>query len=307
MSIPQATFRLVVELAATGERLDLYLARSLAGVSRKRVKRALDGGRVILDGQVVRRAGYLLVGGERLVATMETDAANTKTPPEIIFQDDVLLAINKPAGIAAHRTTDSESNALDLVSGHLGRSENPPILLHRLDKDTSGVLLFALTSEANLEVSRQFSHREVQKTYLALVAGGPPAKFVVKNNLAAKKRGRTVAVTRGGQVAETEFTTLVRGPGYALVEARPRTGRTHQIRAHLAGEGFPLLGDTLYGGPDFIPLAGRETAVHRHLLHAAGLTLKHPVTGEKVVINAPTPQDFLSFQSPLGSSNETPW
>ena len=291
----ETTCRLTVETSAAGERLDSYLARRLDGVSRKRVKRALDGGQIFLDGQVIRRAGHLLAGGEQVIATVDVDSRNPLSPPPVLFRDEHLLAIDKPAGLAPHRTPGGGANAHDLVTEQLGRHHNPPILLHRLDKDTSGVLLFALTPEANRELSRQFSAREVRKTYLALVAGEPPATFAVRNHLKAKNRGRTVAVSSGGQLAETDFRTLASGSAIALVEARPRTGRTHQIRVHLAGSGFPLLGDTLYGGPSFVSPGEQTLAVPRHLLHAVRLSFTHPDSEETIVIEAPIPEDFRSF------------
>ncbi|MDO3379500.1 RluA family pseudouridine synthase [Geoalkalibacter halelectricus] len=288
------THRIGVEAQARGERLDLFLARRIAGVSRKKIKRALDDNRVSVDGRVVRRAGQVLVGGEQIVAEVEVDEAPPRHTLEIIFQDQTLLALNKPAGLAVHGGPGAGANALDLVRERLGANA-APILLHRLDQDTSGVLLFALDAAANRELARQFSAREVQKTYLALVSGDPPDSFVVDNHLQPKKRGRTLAVRSGGLAAQTFFTTLMRGEGFALVEARPRTGRTHQIRAHLAGEGFALLGDSLYGGPEFVALNGQTLAVARHLLHAWRLHIHHPLSGAALSLEAPIPQDFKVF------------
>jgi 23S rRNA pseudouridine1911/1915/1917 synthase len=183
------------------------------------------------------------------------------------------------------------------VRGYLrerGREELP-ILLHRLDVDTSGVLLFALTAAANRALYRQMAGREVEKTYLCLAAGDPPDSLRVENQLKAGVRGRTVVIQTGGKQAMTEFRVLKRGAGISMVEARPRTGRTHQIRAHLAGEGYPLLGDRLYGGPAGVVLAGKTLAVRRHLLHAFRLVFRHPGTGENMVIEAPVPEDFKSI------------
>ncbi|HXV73274.1 MAG TPA: RluA family pseudouridine synthase, partial [Sphingomonadales bacterium] len=186
----------------------------------------------------------------------------------------------------------------------------PPILLHRLDADTTGVLLFALTNAANRELSRQFAGREVEKIYLALVAGIPPDSISVNNFLKPGVRGRTVAVPSGGQPAETAFRVLKtyspplsngNDGGFALVEARPMTGRTHQIRAHLAGKGFPLLGDSHYGGPLLVAAGGERLHIRRHLLHAFRLAFRHPATGKETTIEAPLPADFkvvlnLAFQ-----------
>jgi len=287
-----------------GERLDLFIVRSLAGVSRKAVKKALDGGRVFIDGRVERRAGLLLTGTETVDLTLDLPPLPPPLPDlTVLFRDDSLLAIDKPPGLPAHPTVAARPNALDLVIGML-RGEGTtftPVLLHRLDADTSGVLLFALTAAANRQLARQFAERELEKVYLALVAGDPPDSFEVENHLKAGVRGRTVAVASGGQPATTHFRTLKRGlvahsksspPPYSLVEARPKTGRTHQIRAHLSGAGFPLLGDTLYGGPNFIEPGGERLHVRRHLLHAFRLTFRHPVSKEMTSIEAPMPEDF---------------
>jgi len=294
---------LVADGSAAGERLDLFIARSLAGVSRKAVKKALDGGQVFVDGRTERRAGQLLRGSETVTVTLDLPEPVPPAPEiAILYRDEQLLAVDKPAGLPAHPTVAGRANALSLVSELLHEEgEGTPILLHRLDADTTGVLLFALTDAANRELSRQFAEREVEKVYLALVAGIPPDSFRVNNFLKPGVRGRTVAVASGGQPAETFFRTLkINNPplakggkgGFALVEARPKTGRTHQIRAHLAGEGFPLLGDTLYGGPLLVERGGERLPIRRHLLHAFRLSFRHPATGKEMTIEAPLPADF---------------
>lgn len=301
---------LLAETSAAGERLDLFIARSLAGVSRKGVKKALDGGQVFVDGRVQRRAGYLLQGNETISLTLDLPEPAQAVPAlSILYRDEHLLAVAKPAGLPAHPTVAGRVNALSLVTDLL-RGEGrdvPPILLHRLDADTTGVLLFALTDRANRELSRQLAEREVEKVYLALVAGAPPDFFPVRNFLKPGVRGRTMAVASGGQPAETLCHTLKKytppllkggAGGVALIDARPKTGRTHQIRAHLAGAGFPILGDTLYGGPREISVAGEKLLIPRHLLHASRLSFRHPVGGQITTIEAPLPEDFtrvLSF------------
>lgn len=291
------SFRLSVAAADAGERLDVFLARHLSGASRKKIKKALDEGRIQINGVPVRRAGLLLSGGEQLNGTVEAITPEPAFTLDILYQDASLLAVNKPAGLPSHRTSGGGPNAQDLVADILNRTDNPPILLHRLDQDTSGVLLLALTDAANRELARQFSVREVEKTYLALVAGNPPEQFEINNHLKAKSRGRTIAVHSGGQPAQTFFTTLSRYHDIALVEACPRTGRTHQIRAHLAGAGYPLLGDILYGGPGFVEINGQTSAVARHLLHAWKLRIAHPDNGTPLTFEAPLPEDFMGFIS----------
>lgn len=288
---------LIVATAAAGVRLDHYLVLTLAPVSRKAVKRALDSGQVFVDGRCAGRAGTILQGGERIELTIDGETPPAVVPQlSILWQDESLLAINKPAGLPAHPTVSGRPNALDLVSEFIARNGGAerPILLHRLDADTTGLLLFALTREANLSLSRQFSSHQIEKTYLALVSGNPPQHFSVNNHLKAGVRGRTVAVASGGLAAQTDFSTLACREGFALVEARPRTGRTHQIRTHLAGEGYPLLGDTLYGGISSLALATESLSLPRHLLHARALVMMHPQREERQVLIAPLPDDFLA-------------
>jgi 23S rRNA pseudouridine1911/1915/1917 synthase len=253
-----------------------------------------SGGQVFVDGRTERRAGQLLRGSEMVSVTLDLPEPVPAAPElSILYRDEQLLAVDKPAGLPAHPTVAGRANALSLVRELLMREgEGTTILLHRLDADTTGVLLFALTVAANRELSRQFAEREVEKVYLALVAGAPPDSFRVKNFLKPGVRGRTVAVASGGQPAETAFRVLRRGDGVALVEARPMTGRTHQIRAHLAGEGFSLLGDTLYGGPPLMGTGVERLHVRRHLLHAFRLSFHHPATGKEMTIEAPLAEDF---------------
>jgi 23S rRNA pseudouridine1911/1915/1917 synthase len=250
---------------------------------------------VFLDGRVERRAGTLLQGTEHVLLTLELQATETPAPAlRVLYRDADLLAVDKPAGLPAHPTVAGRANALDLVRTLMAEESlsGAPILLHRLDADTTGVLLFALNAAANRVLARQFVRREVEKTYLALVQGQPATAFAVENHLRAGVRGRTVVVRSGGQPASTAFRTLARGEGLALVEARPKTGRTHQIRAHLAAAGHPLLGDPLYGGPATMRLGDRSLTISRHLLHAFRLELLPPGATTRLLIEAPLPEDF---------------
>lgn len=283
-------------LASGGQRLDLFLVGALEGVSRKAIKQALDGGQVFVNGRVARKASQPLAGGDSLRITLSGPAPRLKLEePEILLLDPDLLALNKPAGMPSHPTGSGQLDALSWADEWLRQQGEAggSILLHRLDADTSGVLLLARTAEANRCLARSFAEREMEKCYLALVAGSPPAEFAVDNYLRPGKRGRTQVVHSGGQRAQTQFRTLTQGPGFALVEARPKTGRTHQIRVHLAGSGYPLLGDLLYGGPASLPGAASGLVFRRHLLHAQRLRFNHPRDGRVVTIEAPLPADFL--------------
>ena len=287
---------LSVPLASGGQRLDLFLVGALEGVSRKAIKQALDGGQVFVDGRVARKAAQPLLGGETLRLTLSgLPPRVAPAEPSLLLLDHDLLALNKPAGLPSHPTGSGQLDALSWACGWLRQQGDTgaPILLHRLDADTSGVLLLARTADANRCLAGMFAQREMEKSYLALVAGTPPGEFSVDNYLRPGKRGRTQVVHSGGQRAQTRFRTLAQGPGFALVEALPKTGRTHQIRVHLAESGYALLGDLLYGGAATLPGTASGLVFRRHLLHARRLQFTHPRDGQRVRIEAPIPADFL--------------
>ncbi|PLX97087.1 MAG: RluA family pseudouridine synthase [Desulfuromonas sp.] len=292
---------LFVPAEAAGVRLDIYLTETLSGVSRKQIKKSLDAGKLFIDGRCERRAGTLLQGGEALLVTLEGKAPQKQLAPlTILYRDDDLLALAKPPGLPVHPTTAGRANVLDLLRQQLQQAGESvePVLLHRLDVDTSGLLLFALSPRGNSLLSEQFARHTLQKEYWAMVQGRPPDHFKVENHLRPGRRGRTVAVENVGQPAQTRFQTLAWTPGskevvpLALVAAFPRTGRTHQIRVHLAGLGHPLLGDRLYGGREQLP--GYEIQPRRYLLHAYRLILTHP-NGNRLTLEAPLPEDFEAF------------
>jgi RluA family pseudouridine synthase len=210
---------------------------------------------------------------------------------EILFEDEFLLVVNKPAGIPSQGTVDP--NRMHVMSYLQKQLPQLKLFLHhRLDKDTSGVFLLSKSEKANKRLTEIFSKHEIQKTYVALCK---PRKdfdktdWDVKNHLAPVKNSnrqlmRMVTVKKGGWYAETHFRTLEKRENFYYVEAKPVTGRTHQIRVHLAEDKMPILGDFLYGG--------KSSLVPRLMLHAISLEFPHPITNEKKIITAPLPQDF---------------
>ena len=206
---------------------------------------------------------------------------------DIIHHDEQIIVINKPAGLPV-QPDGWEPDAPYLLK-MLEEKYKRVWVVHRLDKVTSGVMVFARTAEAHRELNRQFERHEVEKVYQAIVEGVPPwdertARHMLQTNVG--RNHRTVVVRKRGKKSETEFRIIKRGQEGALVEARPKTGRTHQIRVHLSAYGFPILGDTLYD-------AAETDLIARPALHAIELTFTHPGSGKRVTYSANPPNDFV--------------
>jgi len=206
---------------------------------------------------------------------------------DIIHLDEHIIVLNKPAGLSVlPEGWDPDAPYLRQM---LEADYKNIFVVHRLDKVTSGVMVFALTAEVHRELNRQFERHEVEKIYHAIVEGLPPwdehtAKHMLQTNVGRKHR--TVVVRKKGKQSETHFKVLKRGQAQALIEAHPKTGRTHQVRVHLSALGFPLLDDVLYG-------ASETDFIARPALHAATLTFTHPGSGKRVTFTTDPPNDFL--------------
>lgn len=272
-------------------------------VPRARVRALVASGAARVDGVVVRVAGRPLRAGQLVEARVEagllragaekTDRPFALTEAAILFRDDALVAVDKPPGLPTHPTADPHRPSLvsHLVAWLGGPGAAPALAVHqRLDRDTSGVVLFGIDPRANEGLARAFAGRQARKTYLALVArpAGPVARRLrIDTALGMADRGGRVRVGGpGAREASTEVVVREVLPRALLVEARPATGRRHQVRAHLAHAGMPVLGDPLYGGP-----AG---GVARTMLHAWTLELAHPLDGRPLAIESPLPADFRS-------------
>lgn len=215
-------------------------------------------------------------------------------PIPVLYEDAQVLAVNKPAGLVTHPAYKHPSGTLcDAVfARQAARGEGRPWLLHRLDRDTSGVVLFAKTEPARRALVRQFERHLIRKRYLALTMGVPtPGAGVLEAPLARdpNDRRRTI-VTPGGQAATTRYRVLASHAGCALVLAEPVTGRTHQIRAHLAAAGAPLAGDSRY-----LPEGSSTAGADRAMLHSWRLTILYPGTGAPFTLTAPLPEDFVAL------------
>jgi 23S rRNA pseudouridine1911/1915/1917 synthase len=223
------------------------------------------------------------------------DPAPAECPFAVLYEDDDLLAVDKPAGLVAHPAYRHPDGTLydAIVARQTARGEARPWLLHRLDRDTTGVVLLAKTVPARRALVRQFEQRNVHKWYLALVSGCPTtASDTITQPLRRDPLDRRrVVVDPAGQPAETRYRVLAADTARALLLAEPRTGRTHQIRAHLAWLGHPLLGDPTYADASASTAPG---APARHLLHAWALAVRHPASGAPLHLVAPLPADLAA-------------
>jgi 23S rRNA pseudouridine1911/1915/1917 synthase len=291
-----------------GERLDLFLSIRINSISRAHIRNLIGDGKLTLNGKIEFRPHYKIRLGDSFELNDDSPKVNTEIVPEnipleIIYEDDDLVVINKPAGLVVHPATGNWSGTL-MNALHFHFKEMQSVgdkirsgLIHRLDKDTSGLILVGKTNKGLWYYSKLFAQREVEKTYLAIVAGniGPELEegtTVVRNYIGRSLGNRLkfgeVPVSRGGRLAETklEFMKLLhdqKGNNYSLLKAQPKTGRTHQIRVHLSQLGFPIIGDVIYGKnfKDF----------PRLMLHAWQIKLKL-IDGKETTFEAPIPADF---------------
>jgi 23S rRNA pseudouridine1911/1915/1917 synthase len=296
--------------AHAGQRLDQFLHNQLPQYSRSRLQGWIDQGRVQVNGTPAKRS-YLLKGSEKIQVT-PADLAPLRAVPEdlpleILYQDDGVIAINKPAGMVVHAGAGRHSgtlvNALLHRFGKLSAvgGDLRPGIVHRLDRLTSGVILVAKTEAAHCHLAAQFSNRNVEKIYLALVHGhmktdrGQITKPIARDPI---RRVRMTAKSSTGRQAITEYKVLKHFEAYSYLEVKIGTGRTHQIRVHLASIGHPVAGDKLYGAPD--------SALARFFLHAHRITFASPTTGAQITITAPLPPELAEYLDRLAPQSPVP-
>lgn len=287
---------LAVPAESAGERLDRFLAAAGAAGSRAEAERLLAAGKVRVDGRV-RPKSYRLEGGERV----DVDSGEPQQPglePEdlqlvVRYEDDDLLVVDKPAGIAVHPAAGHWTGTL--VHGLLGRGAaggeaGRPGIVHRLDRDTSGLLVVARNEEAHRRLARMVRKREVTREYLALVRGRPRSwRGRIEAAIGRDRHDRTrmSLETNSPRDAVTHFAVLELLPEHALLRVSLETGRTHQIRVHLAAIDLPVSGDPVYG-------AAGDLGLTRQFLHAARLAFAHPLTGAPIDVESPLPGDLAA-------------
>jgi 23S rRNA pseudouridine1911/1915/1917 synthase len=287
-----------------GVRLDKLIAAELDDLSRTRIQTLIKEGLITVDGESAK-ASYRVEGGEQIAITLPPPEISEVLPEnialDVLYVDDDLIAINKPAGMVVHPSYGHTSGTL--VNAVLYRwpelqqvgDEHRAGIVHRLDKDTSGVIVVARTPQAHRALAEQFEQRTTVKKYLALVEGNPASatgRIEVPIGRDPRQRKR-MAPVRSGREAVTEFTVLEYYAEHTLLEVRIFTGRTHQIRVHLAFIGHPVVGDDVYG------YHKQRIKMKRNFLHAAELTIHSPTTGEPLTFTAPLPAGLQNILDKL--------
>ncbi|MBQ6399068.1 MAG: RluA family pseudouridine synthase [Clostridia bacterium] len=286
-----------IEAVTDGRRLDVLLAEA-AGLSRSRAAALMEEGQCFLEGAPCRKAGERPTPGKRVTLTVpaprETGLAAEDLPLEILYEDPDLAVVNKPRGMVVHPAVGHEEgtlvNALLFRLDSLGAigGERRPGIVHRLDKDTSGLLLVAKNDETQQALSDLLRERRIEKHYRALAEGllKEDAGRIEAPIGRSRKDRKKMAVDPAGREAITEWRKLAEGRSCTLLDVHILTGRTHQIRVHLKSIHHPVCGDPLYG-------SDRGAKVPCLMLHARSLTLEHPRTHKKMTFQAPLPEDFL--------------
>jgi 23S rRNA pseudouridine1911/1915/1917 synthase len=337
------TFPIAISVAAdhAGRRLDQFLVGHLVNVSRARVQELISQQKVLVN-DVAAKTSLKLRGGERIsilgpAARPPLRAIAEEIPLDIRYEDDDLAIINKPAGMMVHAgagATEAQSNRGTLVNALLHHfstlsavgGEMRPGIVHRLDKETSGLIVVAKNDESHRKLAEQFARREVKKTYIALVHGWPKKDAATISQSISRDRVRRVRMTTrqpGGREAISHYRVIRRldtpFAKFTLLEVKIDTGRTHQIRVHLSSLGHPVVGDRLYGAPAELkpgsdkgkpkkPETKKSEAkpgaisLPRNFLHAAELTLTHPRTGNRIALQSALPPELQAFLDALEQS-----
>lgn len=306
-------YRFVMPPELAGRRLDQALAELLPQYSRTRIQRWIEQGAVRVNG-LMPRARDVVVGGQ--TATLEarteseTGVAPEKLPLDIVHQDAAVIVLNKPPGLVVHPGAGNREHTLqNALLAHDAKLARVPRagLVHRIDKDTSGLLVVARTLEAHTALVAELAAHDIEREYLAVCTGAMTGGGSVDEPIGRHRTQRTKMAVRGdGRAAVTHYRIEKRFRAHTLARIRLETGRTHQIRVHLAHIGYPIVGDPVYGGRRRLPAGATlqlKTVLesfHRQALHAARLTFTHPKSGKSVTYSAPLPADLAALLDALG-------
>ncbi len=324
----------LVEAEDEGQRLDVFLATQYPGISRVQIRRGIDDGTAKVD-QRNRKASYRVQAGQQVEFTLPAERPSgpepEPTPLSLLYEDDAIAVVDKPAGMVVHPAKGHWSGTLaSALVYHFKQlstcgGESRPGIVHRLDRDTSGAIVVAKTDAAHANLAAQFHDRTVHKEYLAIVLGCPDRdRDLIDHPIGDHPTHREKKALRSDHTSSREAQTFYdveeRFPGFALLKAKPRTGRTHQIRLHLASIHCPVLCDKLYGGQSRLTVAEIRTRcrqknlaaeldpesalLERQALHAHRLRFTHPSSGKEVTFCAPLPPDMQGVLTVLQELNE---
>jgi 23S rRNA pseudouridine1911/1915/1917 synthase len=286
-----------LEAQEAAGRLDKYISDQCPQLSRSHVQKLIEEGQISVNG-AAQKASYKIAAGDVVDISVPPPEPSPliaeDIPLDILYEDQYLLVINKPAGLTVHPAPGHRSGTLvNAVLAHTPELEtgetNRPGIVHRLDKDTSGIIVVAKNAEAHMKLAEQFKNRTIKKQYLALVIGHiKPEEGLIEGEIGRDPRNRQrMAIVESGREAHTEYKVKEYYDGYSLLDIHPRTGRTHQIRVHLAAVGFPIAGDRVYGG--------QVPGLERQFLHAYKLEFELPSSGELREFTAELPRDLSLF------------
>ncbi|MDT8444243.1 MAG: RluA family pseudouridine synthase [Desulfuromonadales bacterium] len=291
-------YRFTVSERSAGLRLDQYLAECSDKFSRSLAKRLIALGGVHLAGRRMHRCSQTVAAGDSVEVFIDSQPLEPLKLDKrhILYRDQDLIVLDKPAGMATQPAPSRYQGTVyaelqNLLTDPQRKGYRPSIgMVQRLDRDTSGVMVFSIHQRAHKTMTEAFQGRDIGKVYWALVAGRPQEELGTFRSLLARRRSTNlmVSVARGGKPAETHYRLLWTVGQVSLVEVQLITGRSHQIRAHFSEAGLPLLGDIAYGGPQMT----NHLEIPRQMLHSRQLSFRHPVTGEKMLFTAPLPGDF---------------
>ena len=297
--------KFVVEIEQVGKRLDLFVISVIKDLSRMNAKRLIEDGNVQVNSKN-SKVSYKVQNGDiieiHIPEAKQLDLKAQEIPIEVVYEDSDIIVVNKPKGLVVHPANGNWDGTLvnaimaickDSLSGIGG--EVRPGIVHRLDKDTSGLLIIAKNDKAHINMSNEIKNREVKKVHIALVRG-----IVAENEATinmpigrSNKDRKKMAVVKNGKEAITHFKVIKRFDKYTLLEVKIDTGRTHQIRVHLSEIGHPVVGDEIYSN------GKNEFGVHGQLLHAKSLDFKHPITGKDMHLEAELPEEFKNVLKKL--------
>jgi 23S rRNA pseudouridine1911/1915/1917 synthase len=306
-----------------GERLDLFISRHIHNISRTKIQHSIKAGLITVNGQKEPSRYRVEIGDEIFIEEIMINSEPQELVPkklelDILFEDEHIIVINKAPDVTVHPGAGNFENTL--VNGLIYKFQNlsdvngalRPGIVHRLDKDTSGVILVAKNNQSHRLLAEQFEQRRVKKSYIGINWGiweSPDGR--IETNIGRQRNDPTkYAVTAKGKVAITNYQVLKRGNYLSVVNFLPETGRTHQIRVHSSYQNHPIFGDDKYGGglnrcQGFLPeishtLKANLHQINRHVLHADRLVIKHPVEGKEIVFTAPVPSDIQNLvENPL--------